>query len=118
MGLARKPLSFVIYHRDENIADLEFKRFHMNATQDSPFFKVNSKNLKIQVLTSGYMSQRGLGSDVILTIMGGLISPTFYKLLEGFRANQHPLQRGSTTKDKTLRRLRRKYSLTMSYVTH
>ena len=70
MGLARKPLSFVIYHRDENIADLEFKRFHMNATQDSPFFKTNSKNLKIQVLTSGYMSQRGLGSDVILTIMG------------------------------------------------
>ena len=70
MGLARKPLSFVIYHRDENIADLEFKRFHLNAIQDSPFFKANSKNLKVQVLTSGYMSQRGLGSDVIFTIMG------------------------------------------------
>ena len=69
MGLARKPLSFVIYHRDENIADLEFKRFHRQVLDESPFFKKLGKSVQVNVLTSGPLAARGLGSDTLVTLL-------------------------------------------------
>lgn len=69
-GLAKKPLSFLILHRDADIAELEFKNWiRHEVLQKSPFFKnlPHDHNLKVQ--TGGPRSAGGLGSDVIFAIL-------------------------------------------------
>lgn len=69
-GLAPKPISFLVMHRDADIADLEFYRWMKeNVLLKSPFFKnlPNKHNLKIQI--GGPRSAGGLGSDVIFAIL-------------------------------------------------
>jgi hypothetical protein len=70
LGLAPKPFSAVIYHRDEKVAYKEFRNwFVYDVLEKSPFFKTIKPNFKFQVLTSGPMSQAGLGSDVLVYIL-------------------------------------------------
>ena len=70
LKLTPKPFSAVIYHRDEEVARKEFKYwFTQEVLEKSPFFKNTKKNFKFQVLTSGPLSQAGLGSDVLVYII-------------------------------------------------
>jgi hypothetical protein len=69
--LAPKPLSFIIYHKNEITADIEFKRwFEREVLVDSPFFKNIPNKPNVKILTNGPRSNRGLGSDVIFYIFG------------------------------------------------
>lgn len=70
LHLTPKPFSAVIYHRDEEVARKEFKNwFTQEVLVKSPFFKNVKPNFKFNVLTSGPLSQAGLGSDVIVYII-------------------------------------------------
>ena len=70
LRLTPKPFSAVIYHRKEETARKEFRNwFVYDALVKSPFFKNVKGNFKFNVLTSGPMSQVGLGSDVIQYIL-------------------------------------------------
>jgi hypothetical protein len=70
LKLTPKPFSAVIYHRDEEVARKEFKYwFTQEVLEKSPFFKNTKKSFKFQVLTSGPLSQAGLGSDVLVYII-------------------------------------------------
>lgn len=69
--LAPKPLSFIIYHKNEITADIEFKKwFEREVLVDSPFFKNIPNRPNVKILTNGPRSNRGLGSDVIFYIFG------------------------------------------------
>lgn len=70
-GLAPKPMSFVIYHRNEETAVVEFKRWlEREVMEKSPFFKNLPNQHNIKVITSGPLSAGGLGADVIFIIIG------------------------------------------------
>lgn len=70
-GLAPKPMSFVIYHRNEETAVVEFKRWlERDVKGKSPFFKNLPNEHNIKVITSGPLSAGGLGADVIFIIIG------------------------------------------------
>lgn len=69
LHLTPKPFSAVIYHRDEEVARKEFKYWFRDMLETSPFYKNVKGNFKFQVLTSGPMSQAGLGSDVLCFIL-------------------------------------------------
>lgn len=69
--LAPKPMSFVVFHKSEETADIEFKRwFEREVLQFSPFFKNIPNKHKIKIICSGPRGAGGLGSDVIFAIMG------------------------------------------------
>lgn len=72
LGLAPKPLSAVIFHRSEDTAVIEFKRwFERDVMRLSPFFRdTRNDNLNFKIITSGPRGSGGLGSDVIFFIMG------------------------------------------------
>ena len=70
-GLAPKPMSFVVFHKSEETADVEFKRwFTEEVLRDSPFFKNIPNRHNIKIKTSGPRGVGGLGSDVIFFLMG------------------------------------------------
>lgn len=70
LGLTPKPFSAVVYHRDEKVAYKEFRNwFVYDVLEKSPFFKTIKGNFKFNILTSGPMSQAGLGSDVLVYII-------------------------------------------------
>lgn len=68
--LAPKPMAYVVYHKDEEAAIKEFASFYREALQKSPFFKNPPRTPNVRVITSGPLAARGLGSDVLFTIMG------------------------------------------------
>lgn len=69
-GLGKKPLSTIIFHRDEDIADKEFRRWILEEVYErSPYFKNLPHNHKIRVLTSGPRGAGGLGTDLIFAIL-------------------------------------------------
>lgn len=72
LRLTPKPLSCVVFHRSEESAIKEFKYWFMREVLEySPFFKtIHNPNLKFNVITSGPRGTGGLGSDVILYIIG------------------------------------------------
>lgn len=68
--LAPKPLSFIIFHRDEDVANAEFRKWLLDdVLKQSPFFKNLPHRHKIRVLTSGPRGAGGLGTDLIFAIM-------------------------------------------------
>lgn len=72
LGLSPKPLSAVIFHRQEETAKVEFKNwFNYDVLNNSPFFR-NTKNdaLKFKIITSGPRGGGGLGSDCCYFLMG------------------------------------------------
>nr|DAV87218.1 MAG TPA: terminase [Caudoviricetes sp.] len=69
-GLAPKPMAYVVYHKDETAAIKEFANFYKEALEKSPFFRDPPRTPNTRVITSGPLAARGLGSDVIFTIMG------------------------------------------------
>lgn len=53
-GLGKKPLSMIIFHRDENVGDHEFRRWILDSVmQESPFFRNLPHKHNIRILTSG-----------------------------------------------------------------
>lgn len=53
-GLGKKPLSMIIFHRDENVGDYEFRRWMLDSVmQESPFFRNLPHKHNIRILTSG-----------------------------------------------------------------
>ena len=68
--LAPKPMAYVVYHKDENAAIKEFASFFKEALEKSPFFKNPPNKPNVRMITSGPLAARGLGSDVLFTIMG------------------------------------------------
>lgn len=72
-GLGKKPISMIIFHRDEDIAIMEFKKWMLDEVLvNSPFFKNLPNRHNIKVLTSGPKAAGGLGSDII----GAILSET------------------------------------------
>lgn len=74
LGLTPKPFSAVIFHRSEETADKEFKRWFLrDVMNESPFFRNTfNPNLKFNIITAGPRGAGGLGSDVIFYILGEL----------------------------------------------
>lgn len=72
LGLSPKPLSAIIFHRQEETAKTEFKDwFNYELLHNSPFFRnTKNDNLKFKVLTSGPRGGGGLGSDLIFVGLG------------------------------------------------
>lgn len=71
--LAPKPMSFVIFHRQVDSAETEFKRwFERDVLVDSPFFKQAKEKIgsNIKIMVSGPQGGGGLGSDVIFFVLG------------------------------------------------
>lgn len=69
-GLAPKPLSVVIFHRNEMVADIEFKRYITeNAYINSPFFRNRPNKHDIRIYTGGVLSNPALGTDLILGVI-------------------------------------------------
>jgi hypothetical protein len=70
LGLTPKPLSAVIFHKSEETANTEFRKWFYQALKESPYFRNTvNPNLKFNVLTSGPRGVGGLGSDVIQYII-------------------------------------------------
>lgn len=72
LRLAKKPLTFVIAHRSEDIGNVEFRLWLLKDVLDnSPFFKTNypKRNFKLNVISSGPMSNMGLGTDCLFYIL-------------------------------------------------
>lgn len=67
LGLAKKPLSFVIVGRQEEMVTREFKYwFKYEVLEKSPFFRSVKPRFNLQIFTSGPTGgNSGLGSDVI-----------------------------------------------------
>ena len=74
LGLTPKPFSAVVFHRSEETADKEFKRWFLrDVMNESPFFRNTfNSNLKFNIITAGPRGAGGLGSDVIFYILGEL----------------------------------------------
>lgn len=74
LGLSPKPLSAVVFHRQEETAKTEFKDWFLyDVLTKSPFFRnTKNDNLKFKIITSGPRGGGGLGSDVCMFIMGEL----------------------------------------------
>ena len=72
LHLSPKPFSAVIFHRSEETAIIEFKKwFDRDVLEFSPFFKnIKPNNFKFNVITSGPFSSGGLGQDVLYFCMG------------------------------------------------
>ena len=52
--LGKKPLSFIIFHRDEDVANAEFRRWMLDdVLKQSPFFRNLPHKHNIRILTSG-----------------------------------------------------------------
>lgn len=74
LGLTPKPLSAVIYHRNEETAEKEFKHWFLREVMTkSPFFsKTFNPNLKFNISTGGPRSNAGIGQDAIFVLLGEL----------------------------------------------
>lgn len=85
LHLSPKPFSAVIFHRSEETAIIEFKKwFDRDVLEYSPFFKnVKPSKFKFNVITAGPMSSGGLGQDVIYFCMGEI---NFYRNQEAAQA--------------------------------
>ena len=70
LGTAPKPLSAIVFHRDENVAYREFKKYFDTVLEYSPFFKNIPHRPNFKVLTSGPRGGGGLGTDLIFSILG------------------------------------------------
>lgn len=70
LGTAPKPLSAIVFHRDENVAYREFKKYFDTVLEYSPFFKNVPHKPNFKVLTSGPRGGGGLGTDLIFSILG------------------------------------------------
>lgn len=72
LGLAPKPLSAVMFHRQEETAKIEFARwFKDEVLYHSPFFRnTKNENLRFKLITSGPRGGGGLGSDCIFFGLG------------------------------------------------
>ena len=65
-GLAPKPLSVVIFHRNEMVADIEFKRYITeNVYRNSPFFVNRPNKHDIRIYTGGVLSNPALGERIL-----------------------------------------------------
>ena len=74
LGLTPKPLSAVIYHRNEETAEKEFKHWFLRDVMNkSPFFKKTfNPNLKFNIITGGPRSNSGIGTDALYVLLGEL----------------------------------------------
>lgn len=72
LGLTPKPLSAVIFHRSEDTAEAEFKKWFLKDVMlESPFFRNTlNPNLKFNIITAGPRGAGGLGSDVCYYLLG------------------------------------------------
>lgn len=72
LHLSPKPFSAVIFHRSEETAIIEFKRwFDRDVLEYSPFFRnIKPNKFKFNVITAGPLSSGGLGQDVIYFCLG------------------------------------------------
>ena len=72
LGLTPKPFSAIIYHRNEETAEKEFKHWFLrDVMNDSPFFRSTyNPNLKFNVLCNGPRSNAGIGTDAIYVCLG------------------------------------------------
>ena len=53
-GLGKKPISFIVFHRDEQVAVTEFLRWMKDSVlQESPFFRNLPHKHNIRLLSSG-----------------------------------------------------------------
>ena len=58
-GIARKKMSVVVYHKDVDVADIEFKRWLDDVYDNSPFFKnLPHPDHKPKVYCSGQLKSR------------------------------------------------------------
>lgn len=70
-GIAKKKMSIVIFHRVEEVAYNEFKKWLDDVYANSPFFKnLPHPGHRPVVYTSGPLKNAGLGSDLIFSILG------------------------------------------------
>ena len=71
LGIAPKPLTYLIGHRNEETAYTEFVKFFKDdILVRSPFFKNNpAVNFKYKFTTNGYLGSFGIGSDVLFYII-------------------------------------------------
>ena len=70
-GIARKKMSIVIFHRDADVAEVEFKKWLDDVYQFSPFFKnLPHPKHKPKIYVSGPLKNAGLGSDLIFSVLG------------------------------------------------
>jgi hypothetical protein len=69
LGLAPKVLSALVVHKNELTAEKEFLNFYKSVKENTPFFRnTKNPNLKFQVYCSGPLSNRSIGTDLIVGI--------------------------------------------------
>ncbi|MBP3732527.1 MAG: hypothetical protein J6I84_04700 [Bacilli bacterium] len=75
LKIVPKTLSYVIMHKSEETAIVEFKRWFLRDVMElSPFFKnVKNENFKFKVICSGPRGVAGLGSDRNVVYIGNSI---------------------------------------------
>ena len=69
-GLARKPLSILVMHKNTDICDREFRRYITDDVYlNSPFFKNLPHDHKIKIVVSSDRGSSGIGTDTIMAIL-------------------------------------------------
>lgn len=69
-GLARKPMSILVMHRNADICDREFRRYIVDDVYiNSPFFKNPPHNHGIKIIVSSDRGSAGIGTDTILACL-------------------------------------------------
>lgn len=98
LNIVPKILSFLIAHRNENSAEVEFKRWLLvDVMSNSPFFhNVKPSAFKYKVVTSGPRGSMGLGNDLIFATLGEI--------------NFWPGETGKTALSTTLIRFKSRFS--------
>ena len=73
LGIVPKPLTFLIAHRKEESALVEFKNWLLkDVLFFSPFFHNVKPNFQYKVVTSGPLGSMGIGNDLIFSTLGEL----------------------------------------------
>ena len=73
----------VVYHKDVDVAEIEFKKWLDDVYDNSPFFKnLPHPDHKPKIYCSGPLKAGGLGSDLIFSILGKLTLPITIKFRE------------------------------------
>jgi hypothetical protein len=66
LGLVPKPFTAVMFHKSEETAEKEFKKWFYGILKESPYFRnFYNPNLKFNIICSGPKGVGGLGSDSI-----------------------------------------------------